>query len=219
MSLVAYRWFSTPDRPEFFEPQRAALVHAGWAGKLVIGEWYEDVCPAGTAIERRSGLQAALAGVASGTAAGIAVARLDTLGPSTADILAVVVRAMRESWRLVALDVYLDTSTPTGELVCATLAAAVRIGRRQISERQLEKHLVLRQAGRPRGRQAVSPEVGDDVLALRESGSTWQAIADSLNEAGVPTVRGGAQWRPSSARSVWVTRTRELATRTSTTAL
>ncbi len=30
---------------------------------------------------------------------------------------------------------------------------------------------------------------------------TLQAIADRLNEEGVPTVRGGAEWRPSSVRS------------------
>jgi hypothetical protein len=30
---------------------------------------------------------------------------------------------------------------------------------------------------------------------------TLQAIADTLNKEGVPTARGGAQWRPSSIQS------------------
>ena len=30
---------------------------------------------------------------------------------------------------------------------------------------------------------------------------TLQAIADTLNAEGVPTLRGGAQWRPSSVQS------------------
>jgi hypothetical protein len=30
---------------------------------------------------------------------------------------------------------------------------------------------------------------------------TLQAIADALNEDGVPTLRGGAKWRPSSVQS------------------
>jgi hypothetical protein len=30
---------------------------------------------------------------------------------------------------------------------------------------------------------------------------TLQGIADALNEEGVPTVRGGAEWRPSSVQS------------------
>jgi recombinase len=31
---------------------------------------------------------------------------------------------------------------------------------------------------------------------------TLRAIADTLNREGVPTVRGGAEWRPSSVQSV-----------------
>jgi hypothetical protein len=36
---------------------------------------------------------------------------------------------------------------------------------------------------------------------MREAGMTLQAIADVLNAEGVPTLRGGAQWRPSSVQS------------------
>ena len=39
------------------------------------------------------------------------------------------------------------------------------------------------------------------VRDLRESGLTLQAIADRLNEEGIPTLRGGAKWRPSSVQS------------------
>ena len=30
---------------------------------------------------------------------------------------------------------------------------------------------------------------------------TLQAIADSLNDEGIPTLRGGSQWRPSSVQA------------------
>jgi hypothetical protein len=36
---------------------------------------------------------------------------------------------------------------------------------------------------------------------MRASGMTLQAIADTLNAQGQPTVRGGARWRPSSVQS------------------
>jgi Recombinase len=36
---------------------------------------------------------------------------------------------------------------------------------------------------------------------MRAKGMTLQAIADALNEEGVPTLRGGAKWRPSSVQS------------------
>jgi len=37
---------------------------------------------------------------------------------------------------------------------------------------------------------------------MRKRGMTLRAIADKLNEEGVPTLRGGHQWRPSSVRAV-----------------
>jgi hypothetical protein len=36
---------------------------------------------------------------------------------------------------------------------------------------------------------------------MRADGMTLQAIADVLNEEGVPTLRGGTKWRPSSVQS------------------
>jgi hypothetical protein len=38
------------------------------------------------------------------------------------------------------------------------------------------------------------------IARMRAQGMTLQAIADRLNEEGVPTVRGGAKWRPSSVQ-------------------
>jgi hypothetical protein len=38
-------------------------------------------------------------------------------------------------------------------------------------------------------------------VAMREEGMTLQAIADQLNSEGVPTLRGGSRWRPSSVQS------------------
>jgi hypothetical protein len=36
---------------------------------------------------------------------------------------------------------------------------------------------------------------------MRAQGMTLQAIADLLNTEGVPTLRGGAKWRPSSVQA------------------
>jgi hypothetical protein len=39
------------------------------------------------------------------------------------------------------------------------------------------------------------------IAALRERGLSLQAIADELNAQGIPTPRGGAEWRPSSVQA------------------
>jgi DNA-binding NarL/FixJ family response regulator len=43
------------------------------------------------------------------------------------------------------------------------------------------------------------PELRERVAAMRADGLTLQAIADRLNEEGVPT-RSGGKWRPSSVQ-------------------
>ena len=61
---------------------------------------------------------------------------------------------------------------------------------------------VVRLAPSPQGRSAVAdvPELKARIVAMRERGMTLQAIADALNAEGVPTLRGGALWRPSSVQ-------------------
>ena len=48
---------------------------------------------------------------------------------------------------------------------------------------------------------ADNPELRDRIARMRADGMTLQQIADRLNADGVPTVRGGAKWRPSSVQA------------------
>ena len=55
----------------------------------------------------------------------------------------------------------------------------------------------------PSGRSA-RPDVSElklRIREMRESGMTLQAIANRLNEENVPTLRGGARWRPSAVQA------------------
>jgi hypothetical protein len=58
-------------------------------------------------------------------------------------------------------------------------------------------------SGRSIGRPAVAddPGLSQRIAAMRAEGMTLQAIADRLNDEGVPTVRGGAKWRHSSVQA------------------
>ena len=49
--------------------------------------------------------------------------------------------------------------------------------------------------------QATQPELRRRIVRMRRAGMTLQAIADDLNDDGVPTARGGVMWRPSSVQS------------------
>lgn len=192
------------------DAQRKGILDYAQAHGLELVGWHEDAGRSGASMNRRPGLKAALTEIQAGRAGGIIAAKVDRLGRSSADVLGLVERAQKEGWRIVVLDVGLDSATPAGELVIAALAMAARFEYRRISERQLEKHAALRRAGRPRGRQAASPEVADTVAALRSEGLTFAAIAAELERRKVPTVRGGLRWFPATVRSVLRTREAEL---------
>jgi hypothetical protein len=114
----------------------------------------------------------------------LVVAELGRLGRS-ADELGRVIQSLRErEVRLVAIDADLDTGTEDGRLAAEAL----------ISVGQLDHG-----AG---SRPAVDdlPALREHIVAMRSSGMTLQAIADRLNAEGVPTLRGGKMWRPSSVQ-------------------
>lgn len=58
-------------------------------------------------------------------------------------------------------------------------------------------------AARRKGPASVGdhPELRERIADMRAGGMTLQAIADQLNAEGIPTVRGGAKWRPSSVQA------------------
>jgi hypothetical protein len=69
-----------------------------------------------------------------------------------------------------------------------------------------ERHLPGDDPARPLrtgGRPAVAdrPLLQRRIATMRASGMTLQAIANTLNREGVPTLRGGAEWRPSSVQA------------------
>ena len=53
------------------------------------------------------------------------------------------------------------------------------------------------------GRPAVKdrPELMQRISAMRAANMTLWQIADQFNAEGIPTLRGGSQWRPSSIQA------------------
>jgi DNA invertase Pin-like site-specific DNA recombinase len=148
----------------------------------------------------REGLLYALEKIGRGEASCVIVSELGRLSGSAAALGGVLDRLDRSDGRLVALDIGLDTASPEGRVAAQALAsvsswehertrkglAAASAGSAAVAERQMAQDI---------------PALKERIAAMRASGMTLQAIADVLNSEGVPTLRGGAKWRPSSVQS------------------
>jgi peptidoglycan hydrolase-like protein with peptidoglycan-binding domain/DNA invertase Pin-like site-specific DNA recombinase len=151
----------------------------------------------------RPGLQYALDRVARGEASCLIVSELERLSRSAADLGQIVEWLVERDCRLVAIDVKLDTGSSAGQLTARTLVSVGQWEGRRIGE-QTRKGLAAARARRGKtGRPAVEdvPHLKRRIADMREEGMTLQAIADALNAEGVPTLRGGSEWRPSSVQA------------------
>ncbi len=183
--------------------QRRAIESAcrerGWG--LVTVESDEGV--SAKSMKNRPGLARALAALAAGEADALIVHKLDRLSRSVRDFCTVLDDSQRQRWALVCLDLGLDTSTPTGKFTAQIIAAVAELERELIGQRTREGLEAKRAQGVTLGRpRAITPDLVERIRAMREAGATLQAICDALNGAGIPTPRGGAEWRPSSITRV-----------------
>jgi DNA invertase Pin-like site-specific DNA recombinase len=145
-----------------------------------------------TIVDTGDGLTGALEPIAAGQAGVLFVHRLESVAGSLGELIRLLDWLEQAGADLVAADVALDTATPQGRRMVALLREIDRWGR--------EPNRPRRPRGRP-GLAAGAPHVAERIAELRERGLSLQAIADALNAEGIPTPRGGAQWRPSSVQS------------------
>jgi DNA invertase Pin-like site-specific DNA recombinase len=156
-----------------------------------------DVDRAGGGAAPPPGLQHACQALADDEARALVVQELGRLTRSPPR-LALLLRWLADAGRgLIAIDSGLDTSTAAGRQTAKALIEVGEWARQRDRRAQNGGH--AGSGGRPAVRDL--PELHARIAALREGGLTLRAIADDLNAEGVPTLRGGARWRPSSVQA------------------
>jgi DNA invertase Pin-like site-specific DNA recombinase len=157
----------------------------GWTVK-----WITDVST-GTNL-KRDGLQEALALLQGERADALVVAKLDRLSRSLQDFAQIMAMARREGWALVALDLGIDSSTPTGELVASVMMSVAQWEARIIGERTKAGLAEKRAAGVVLGRpKSVPTSTLERIGVLSVEGGLGPAgIARQLAAEGVPAPRG-----------------------------
>jgi DNA invertase Pin-like site-specific DNA recombinase len=202
--VVGYTRVSTSEQAvngAGLDAQRAAIeATAAQRGWRVC--WIEDRGYSAKNLAR-PGIRQALAMLAGREADALVVAKLDRLSRSLLDFAGLMHRSQGEGWKLVALDLGVDTSTPSGEMLANVLASFAQFERRLIGQRTKEALAVRKAAGVRLGRPPVLSEtVRRRIARARRRGLSYTAIAEALNRARVPTAHGGARWHPSTVRAV-----------------
>ena len=160
----------------------------------------------GKSIKGRPVLKEALTRLDNKKADALFVSRIDRLARSTQDFLSIVDRAHQNEWRLVLLDLNLDTSSYQGRFVVTVMSALAEMERGIIAERQKDVHKFRRDKGLVWGvdlgpKTKISDETIELMVSLRESGVSYGKIANTLSSKNIPTALGG-QWRASTVRKI-----------------
>ena len=161
----------------------------------------------GKSITGRPALTAALKRLDAGDATALFVTRIDRLARSTKDFLSIIDRANANKWRLVMLDLNLDTASYQGRFVVTIMSALAEMERGIIAERQKDVHKDRRARGIKWGvdmgpKNKTPDNVKTLIKSQRDSGLSFHEIARRLNSNGVPTQNGG-KWYATTVKNIY----------------
>jgi DNA invertase Pin-like site-specific DNA recombinase len=203
--VVGYASYSTTGKAGTEELKQQATVIARECEDrdLHLIEVVGERVPATQKGLNRPGLAYALDRIRIGDAEGLVVSDLSRVSQSSSELGTIMEWLSHTNARFIAPAQSLDTNYEHGRLAANLLIEVSRWERARLSERTRNGLTAARMNGKKTGRSAVTdnPDLTLRINQMRAEGMTLQAIADRLNEEGVPTVRGGAKWRHSSVQA------------------
>jgi DNA invertase Pin-like site-specific DNA recombinase len=170
----------------------------------------------GKNISGRPALTESLRRLDKGDAHALFVTRIDRLARSTKDFLNIIDRANANGWRLVMLDLNLDTATYQGRFVVTIMSALAEMERGIIAERQKDVHKDRRARGIKWGvdmgpMNKTPDDIRQRVATERNAGASYRKIADGLNRDSISSQNGGA-WYPTTVKNLLAVIQKELET-------
>jgi DNA invertase Pin-like site-specific DNA recombinase len=168
----------------------------------------------GKNISGRPALTETLRRLDKGEAHALFVTRIDRLARSTKDFLNIIDRANANGWRLVMLDLNLDTATYQGRFVVTIMSALAEMERGIIAERQKDVHKDRRARGIKWGvdmgpKNKTPDDIRQRVVTERNAGASYRKIADGLNRDSISSQNGGA-WYPTTVKNLLAVIQKEL---------
>ena len=177
----------------------AASDQRGWE----LLEIVSDVEPDSGRAAGRPGLARTLGRIQAGEASCVVVYALPQLSLAVAELGEILRAVGRSGGRFVSLEENIDTANPAGRKAANVIVSVSGWERDRLGQATRKGLAAARAKGTPISRPSVSdvPPLKQRIADMRADGMTLQAIADTLNHEGVPTLRGGQKWRPSSVQA------------------
>jgi DNA invertase Pin-like site-specific DNA recombinase len=194
LGYVSIRGVARSDHPERRVQETAIHDFCARRGWRLAGTVFHVESPNRKGVGWAS-LNHAIERLGRGDADCLVVAQLERLCPSVAELGGILDAVAQANTRLVSLDPPLDTGTQLGRALARLLTS--------VSGWERTRRAAMTSAARTKVDlpHTTPPDLKRRIVRLRSAGMTLQAIADELNTNGIPTVRGGAKWRPSSVQT------------------
>jgi DNA invertase Pin-like site-specific DNA recombinase len=177
---------------------RAEVERQGWELESI----RVDVA-SGSSMRKRPELAATLADLREHRADVLVVAKLDRLSRSVLNFASVLEVAHQEGWSIVVIDLGVDMTTTHGKLIAHIMIALAQWERETIGDRTRTALTAVRARGTRLGRPSgVDDATSRMIRVLRDSGMSWQRVADSLAREGIPTAQGGT-WHGATVRKLY----------------
>lgn len=201
LKIAGYVRVSTDKQDISPDVQRAALEREsllkGYELTLV-----EELAVSAATVTKRPLMQQLLAALKAGSFDGLMVAKLDRLSRSMEDGTRILADSQRQGWRIICLDLGVDTATVMGAGLFNMALNFAEIERKLIGKRTSEAMQQKAADGQHMGRVSVLAEaVMLRVHELHRAGLSLRQIAERLEAEDVQTARGG-HWHASTVRSV-----------------
>lgn len=206
--VVGYIRVSTDKQDISPEVQRAELereaTRMGYELTLI-----EELAVSASSVAKRPLIQGALADLKAGKYHGLMVSKLDRLSRNMEDGTRLLADSQRQGWRIICLDLGVDTATVMGAGMFNMALNFAEIERKLIGKRTSEAMQQKAAEGKHMGRASV---LADDtrqlIHQLHQEGMSLRKIVAHLNEQGIKTARGG-KWYASTIKAVLESATSE----------
>lgn len=162
----------------------------------------EELAASASTIAKRPLIQEALTDLKAHKYDGLMVSKLDRLSRNTEDGTKLLADSTRQGWRIICLDLGVDTSSIMGAGLFNMALTFAEIERKLISKRTSDAMQDEARKGKHMGRRSTLPEsTRKRVHQLKGEGLSLRKIADTLTNEGLTTASGG-KWHASTVKQI-----------------